>query len=75
MRRVSSSTDRLPTLGEIYRAQHSAWLTWALSSGEEFPRIPTRRADAGGFAKILARSNGRALTERWWEIALRRIKL
>lgn len=54
--------------------QHSLWLTWAverLAEGahEEFPWIPTRPVDAGGFAEVTATSDGRLWADEWWDSA------
>lgn len=65
--------DRLMDPGELARRQHSRWLTDALESGDPFPRIPTRRADAGGFGKLLSLPSGRETAERWWRAALARV--
>jgi hypothetical protein len=61
------------SVGEMMRNAHSAWLTEALASKREYPRIPIRRVDEGGFSKLLARDNGEALAARWWDAALERV--
>lgn len=47
-------------------AETSAFLTWALSSGVELPRIPTRRVRDGGFSGLWRESGARAAMVRWW---------
>lgn len=59
--------------GRAAREYHSAWLTWALSSGKRLPRIPTRRVSQGGFERMMSRPEGRARAERWWAGALERV--
>jgi transposase len=61
--------------GEMARRVHSQWLTAALQSEIAYPRIPVRRADAGGWDELLAKPNGHAITERWWRRVLARIGL
>ncbi len=61
------------SVGEMMRNAHSAWLTEALASGREYPRIPLRRSDEGGFGKLLARGNGQELAKKWWDVALERV--
>ena len=46
--------------------QTSAFLTWALSTDADVPRIPTRRMDKGGFTEMLRHRGARAAAERWW---------
>lgn len=59
--------------GAKARLVHSLWLTEALQSGREYPRIPVRPVVTGGFARLLARANGTDLTRRWWDAALARV--
>ena len=56
--------------GAKARQAHSRWLTRAVESGREYPRIPVRPVATGGFARLLARPNGMELAARWWERAL-----
>lgn len=44
----------------------SAFLTWALRNNIEFPRVPTRPVDEGGFSQLLRRPGARAAVNRWW---------
>lgn len=60
----------LLSLGAIFRAQHSRWLTRAVAGEREYPRIPIRPVDEGGFSTLMNKSGGRELAERWWECAL-----
>lgn len=59
------------------RAEHSAWLTRALSQGLRYPRIPIRSMDpdtgGGGFGPMMARNTGPSRAERWWKLALDRV--
>ncbi len=63
--------------GARARAEHSAWLTRALSQGLRYPRIPIRPMDPdtgeGGFGPMMARREGPAHAERWWTLALDRV--
>ena len=43
-----------------------AWLTWALKSGVELPRIPRQRVDHGGYAQLLKSPGAKAAVEHWW---------
>lgn len=62
--------------GARMRAEHSRWLSEAMNRGAyDLPRIPLRRADAGGFNFLTATARGRAVCERWWRRALRAIFL
>lgn len=63
----------IQTAGERFRAQHSAWLTHALLTGRSYPRIPTERADRGGFDRLRARRGGLARAASWWRAALARV--
>ncbi len=57
----------------LARRQHSDWLTWAMKSGNTFPRIPLREVSEGGFYPMLDRTHGRRRADRWWELALKRV--
>jgi len=54
-------------------AETSAFLTWALSSGVDLPRIPTRRVDEGGFGGRFRHAAARAAGFRWWARAIETI--
>ncbi len=58
---------------ERFRAEHSAWLTLAMLTGRPYPRIPTRRADHGGFDPLRRRPGGLARAAAWWRAALARV--
>jgi hypothetical protein len=47
-------------------AETSAFLTWALSSGVDVPRIPRRRVEEGGFARLLHLPGARTAMNYWW---------
>lgn len=71
------SSDPLHEASARARAEHSAWLTRALSQGLRYPRIPIRPMDPetgeGGFGPMLARRDGPARAARWWNLALDRV--
>lgn len=64
---------RLQRTAERMRAEHERFLTIALLARREYPKIPTRRVDQGGFDRLMAREHGPRLAQRWWETALDRI--
>lgn len=69
--RLLSRRNRLETLAERARREHSHWLTCAMADpGRYWRRIPIRRVDKGGFAALTADPAGRAWTERWWRKAI-----
>lgn len=68
--RAQTGWDAL-TAGERARQLHSRWLTQALRSGKEMPRIPLRRVEDGGWEELLAKPRGRDVADRWWRRALR----
>ena len=45
---------------------HSRFLTWALRNGVEFPRIPRRRVDEGGFGYLRKMQGAKEMVDRWW---------
>jgi hypothetical protein len=55
---------------EQFRRVHERWLNRALTAAQPIPRIPLRRADRGGFDRLLNRPGGRQLAERWWSLAM-----
>jgi hypothetical protein len=59
--------------GAKARRVHSLWLTAAIESGREYPRIPVRPVVTGGFSRLLTRPNGQDLARRWWDAALARV--
>ncbi|MBU6412383.1 MAG: hypothetical protein KGS45_02830 [Planctomycetes bacterium] len=69
-RRLDDAWDAM-TAGERARLLHSRWLTEALRSGRDLPRIPLRRVEEGGWEELLAKPKGRDVAERWWRRALR----
>ena len=73
MRWNRRSIRDLQTASERFRAEHSAWLTYAMLTGRSYPRIPTRRADLGGFDALRRRSGGLARAAAWWRAALSRV--
>jgi hypothetical protein len=65
--------QRIKDPGALARAQHSLWLTRALESGKDFPRIPLRPVRSGGFSSLMARPHGPQHAARWWEKALAKV--
>ncbi len=61
--------------GAKFRAEHSAWLTHALRTRARYPRIPAKRADHGGFERLMSLPTGPSHADRWWRVALSRIGL
>lgn len=59
--------------GEVARQLHSLWLTKALTTRREYPRIPIRAVDSGGFSRLMDRPGGPTLAERWWACTLDRV--
>lgn len=47
-----------------------AWLTWALRTDVQVPRIPRQRVDQGGYTPLLKTPGARAAVEHWWYRAL-----
>ncbi len=50
--------------------QHARWLTAALKGRKVAPRIPTRRVDEGGFARLMSTPRGRQAASEWWYDAI-----
>lgn len=63
----------LPDKAVEFRRVHEEWLTRAMRSKREYPRIPLRRVDEGGFGPMMARPEGQARAQQWWSIALDRL--
>lgn len=59
--------------GAKARRAHSLWLTQAVESQRDYPRIPVRPVVTGGFSRLLDRANGSHLADRWWTTALTRV--
>lgn len=69
--RLLGRRNRLETLAERARREHSHWLTCAMADpGRYWRRIPIRRVDRGGFSALTGDPAGRAWTERWWRKAI-----
>jgi hypothetical protein len=56
--------------------EHSLWLTWAVErlagddeALEEFPWIPVRPVESGGFGEVTASPQGREWADGWWDSA------
>lgn len=56
-----------------FRRVHEEWLTRALRSRRDYPRIPTRRVDEGGFDAMMSRAEGQEHARLWWDRALDRL--
>lgn len=52
--------------------QHARWLSAALQGRKVAPRIPTRRVDEGGFARLMSTERGRRAASEWWYDAIDR---
>jgi len=63
----------LRSTGERFRAEHSRFLSAALTRPEAYPRIPSKRVSEGGYDRLMASDSGREHTRRWWSIALERV--
>lgn len=59
--------------GALFRRIHERWLTEALRSPTQYPRIPIRRVDEGGFDHVRAHPQARARADQWWDLALDRV--
>lgn len=55
-------------------AETSAFLSWALRSEQDLPRIPRRRVDRGGFTQMLKSPLAGKIITYWWAQALDRIR-
>lgn len=51
-------------------AETSAWLTWALRTDANLPRIPARKVSEGGFSALLGLPTARVAFDHWWGRAL-----
>ncbi|MEM7229668.1 MAG: hypothetical protein AAF432_12725 [Planctomycetota bacterium] len=49
---------------------HGVWLTDALRTRPDVPRIPVRKVAEGGFAHLSTSPEGRRIAQHWWESAL-----
>ncbi len=58
---------------EAMRRTHSRFLSAAVLSADQFPRIPVRRVDQGGFATLMSRPRGRAAAAAWWNRAFEKL--
>lgn len=54
-------------------AEHSAFLTWAMTRRSGLPSIPRRRLSHGGFGSLLKRPGARAAVEHWWRRVLEQL--
>lgn len=59
--------------GAAARAAHSMWLTRAVASRKNYPRIPVRPVSEGGFDRLTSTPAGRILCDGWWYLALDRV--
>lgn len=63
--------NRLPDRSQEMIDETSQFLTWALCQNVQFPRIPIRRADKGGFCELLRVPGARAAVYHWWGCAFK----
>ena len=56
--------------GARFRAEHSAFLTWALGKRARMPRIPAKRTDRGGYSGLMKLETGEKRAALWWGLAL-----
>jgi len=59
--------------GEVARRVHGQWLTVALSSEKDYPRIPVRPVETGGIEAMMERPGGKERAAQWWEAAFNRL--
>lgn len=55
-------------------AETNAFLSWALSTDQQMPRIPRRRVDRGGFGEMMKKPFAANIITYWWAQALDRIR-
>lgn len=66
----SPSDDWRHLPGRKVRGQVQAFLNRALARpGADFPRIPLRRADEGGWRSVTESESGRLWADEWWRTA------
>ena len=70
---IGRSSRRVRDAGARFRAEHSAFLTWALGSRRRFPRIPAKRVDHGGYSGLMKLGTGEKRAATWWGLALSRM--
>lgn len=61
------------TRAEVIRRTHERWLTRALKSGRDYPRIPIRPVSQGGFSSLMENPAGRLMARAWWDAALEHV--
>ena len=64
---------RLADAAERFKREHSMWLTKAMLSGREYPKIPTRPVERGGYDAMRTRPGGQNRAAQWWTGALSRV--
>ncbi|MEL7474400.1 MAG: hypothetical protein AAGK04_13865 [Planctomycetota bacterium] len=64
---------RMEEAGARARREHAEWLTAAVVGRRDYPRIPTRRSDRGGFGPMMDRPDGSGRAAAWWSGALSRV--
>ena len=64
---------RLLDASARYRAEHSAFLTFAMRTSRRIPRIPRKRADQGGYSGLLKLETGEKHAVRWWTLAITKL--
>jgi len=72
LRNLFNSATFLSTRERMIR-EHARWLTQAVRRPGRYPRIPVRKVADGGFARLMASREGRAVADSWWFEALERV--
>ncbi|MBX3410612.1 MAG: hypothetical protein KF859_12090 [Phycisphaeraceae bacterium] len=67
------SRDEFLEAGERARLEHSEWLSRALRSGKNYPRIPVKPVVLGGFDRLMEKPGGPDLCAAWWQAAFNRV--
>ncbi|GJM19546.1 MAG: hypothetical protein DHS20C14_17590 [Phycisphaeraceae bacterium] len=65
-KRVGEAADR-------FRRHHSLWLSRAVLTGRDYPRIPTRPVARGGYDARAKRPGGSERAAAWWTGAMARV--
>ncbi|MFG0327080.1 MAG: hypothetical protein ACF8SC_07435 [Phycisphaerales bacterium JB037] len=55
-----------------YRLEHSIWLSRAVRRPHDYPRIPVRECELGGFDELMRRPGGDLIAKHWWLHAIDR---
>lgn len=67
-RNLFSKRGKILWAGEKARRVHSRWLSDAIAHRvPTYKRIPVRKVSEGGFAPVMATTEGREWADGWWE--------